>query len=72
MCHPVRRSVFLRLGQRFFICPYCRLIGEHPSVFPEHLLEGHVYCDSCGDWARIENYRTFASEEEYEAALGQS
>ena len=71
MSHCGRRTVRLPLGWRFFRCPQCWRIAEHPPVFPEHLLEGHAYCGSCGEWARIENYRTFASEEEFEAARGE-
>ena len=71
MSHPIQYSVRLPFGWRFFRCPRCWFVGEHPPVFPEHLLEGHVYCGSCGEWARIEDYRTFASEEEFEAAMGE-
>ncbi len=69
MCQRCQASVRLPLGQRFFKWPYCWLMRQHPPVFPEHMLDGHVYCDWCGNWAEIENYRTFASEEEFEAAV---
>jgi hypothetical protein len=68
MSHCSRLSVRLRLGQRFFRCPYCLLLAEHPPVFLDYLLDGHAFCDQCGQWAVIENYRTFASKEEFEAA----
>jgi hypothetical protein len=29
---------------------------------------GHAFCDFCGEWMQIENFRTFTSEEEFEAA----
>ena len=69
VCQYCRLPVRLPLGRRFFCCPSCRLIAEHPPVFPDYLREGHVYCDWCGHWAVIEDYQTFATEEEFHAAV---
>ena len=62
-------TVRLHRGGRCFTCPCCGRVREHPPLDTFlYLMEGHAYCDLCGRWLRIENYRTFETEEEFEAA----
>jgi hypothetical protein len=70
MPNPQRVSIRL-CGRRFFMCPYCQRVAEHPPIFRENMLIGHAYCDHCGNWSRVEDYKPFASEREAgEAGLG--
>jgi hypothetical protein len=70
MPHRERASVRL-CGRRFFTCPYCGRAAEHPPIFREYMLVGHAFCDHCGGWSRVEDYRTFAGEGESDAARRQ-
>lgn len=59
-------SVRLHRGGRHFNCPFCESVREHPPVDLSHLRAGYAYCDLCGRWLKIENYREFKTEEEFD------
>ena len=68
VCECQSLTVRLDATGRYFTCAYCLRVREHPYFDRLYLLDGHAFCDRCGRWMRIENYRTFATEEEYDAA----
>lgn len=56
MCAIERITVRLHSGGRYFTCPYCLRVREHPPFDLRYYMEGHAYCDFCGRWMKIEKY----------------
>ena len=67
VCDCLTLTVRLHTGGRYFTCPFCRRVREHPPFDPYACPDAHAYCDQCGRSMRIENFRTFKSEEEWDA-----
>ena len=65
-CRPF--TVRLHTDGRAFTCPLCWRVRRHPPFDLYACPDAHAYCGECGLSMRIENLRTFESEEEADAA----
>ena len=55
MCRSeVPMTVWLYVGGRAFYCPFCKHSRRHPPSDPELRMEGHVCCEVCWTFMRIE------------------
>ena len=68
MCDFLNLTVRLHTGGRYFTCPICWRVRRHPPFDLYACPDAHAYCDQCGRSMPIENFRTFKSEEEADAA----
>ena len=50
-------AVWLHAGGRSFDCPVCKHSRRHPPSDPELRMEGHVCCEVCWTFMRIEGVR---------------
>jgi len=45
----------LHTGGRYFTCPYCYHVNEHPPIFLWYYLIGYGYCPFCARWTPLSN-----------------
>ncbi|HEY0324009.1 MAG TPA: hypothetical protein VGC66_23880 [Pyrinomonadaceae bacterium] len=63
MCERQRLTVRLHTGGRYFTCPYCSRVREHPPFDLHYYMEGHAFCYWCVRWMKIERDGTGKTEE---------
>lgn len=54
MCDCDQITVRLLDGGRYFLCPYCTRVRQHPFFDPFYIMEGRAFCDYCGVWIKID------------------
>ncbi|HEX8129029.1 MAG TPA: hypothetical protein VF527_08015 [Pyrinomonadaceae bacterium] len=55
MCSDKFVTARLHTDGRYFTCPYCTRVREHPPIFFWYYLIGYGYCNFCGRWTPLEN-----------------
>jgi hypothetical protein len=60
-------TVRLHNDGRCFTCPFCRRVGRFPPFDIFFCPDAHAYCEFCGRCMKVENFKMFKSEGEFDA-----